>query len=178
MISQLPTVQQPSDAEAASLASAYADRLLLHRTGTREEYLGRIWYKPNSLLVDDDVGDKANEYWLHNTAWARHGEIDIDSIQVIPRLIRGTWVNEETRMGGTIHHRNLADGSIWTDATESYSVYEIVLNSTVPSFDGKEEFETQVSTAMINDGPERQWGAVAVTLIGIPTGKFAFTPRP
>ncbi|MBL4698658.1 MAG: hypothetical protein JKX70_07480 [Phycisphaerales bacterium] len=174
---EIPNSTRPTQTDLSKISSAFADFVISHRTNTRTEYVKNYVTEPSSELVDDDIA-KADLAWLRTTVWARHGNIDVDSIRVQPRFIRGREIAGSEPKGGT-YFRDLANGkNLAMDGAGSYSAYEIFLSVVVPSFDGKVELELELGVTLINDGPRGGWSAVSCEYIGVPMGTFVYTPRP
>ena len=169
--------QRPSDAHADLIASAYARFLVLRRTATREEYLAEAKREPIPGLISEDE-DLAETAWKYNSNWARHDDIPTDTVRVVPIFIRGEAVGNFAPQGNR-SIRTLSNGEQFSDKTIGrYSVYQVLIDMTVPSIDAKEDFDVTVGTMLINDGPQGAWLPVAVEFIGVPRRKFAFTPSP
>lgn len=168
---------RPSDLEADAIATAYARFIILRRSATREEFIEQSAREPSPALTDEDT-ESAERAWQYESSWARHGDISADSIRVLPIFIRGRVVGDfEPR--GMRTSRHLSNGKLLSaDTANGYSVYQVLMDMTVPSIDASEEFEVTLGTMLINDGPQGAWSPISNEFIGIPQGKFAYTPRP
>ena len=174
---EIPNNTRPTRADSSLISSAYAEFVISHRTNTRTEYVKNYVTEPPSNLVDEDIA-KADMAWRRSTVWARIGDIDVDSIRIQPRFIRGIEI-AGSEPGGVTYFRDLANGkNLPIDGAGSYSAYEIFLSVVVPSFDGKVELELELGVTLINDGPRGEWSAVSCEYIGVPMGTFVYTPRP
>ncbi len=173
----LMSSQRPSESQIKEIASAFARFLVLRRTATREEYIEQVDPKPSSGLTDENT-QSADEVWQYNSAWARHADIPVDSIRVAPMFIRGVPVGDfEPR--GTRVLRPLSNGKfLLADTVGGYSVYQVLIDMTIPSIDASEEFDITLGTMLINDGPKGEWSPVANEFIGVPQGKVVFVPSP
>ncbi len=173
----LPANQRPYGAETDEIASAYARFLILRRTANREEYLERVVHKPSAALTDEDT-QSAEKVWKYNSAWARHADIPVDSIRVAPMFIGGTPVGDfEPR--GTRVMRLLPNGEMLSpDTVGRHGVYQVLIDLTVPSIDASEEVDVTLGTMLINDGARGEWSPIANEFIGVPKGKFCYTPSP
>lgn len=166
---------RPSEAQADDIAKAYARFLVLRRTATREEYLAEHLRDPIPGLLNEDA-EQAEKAWQYNSAWARHSEIPVRSIRVAPVFIRGELVGDFEQHGKR-SIRALPNGKLFSAETVGgYSVYQVLIDMTVPAIDASEDFDITVGTMLINDGPGGSWAPVAVDFIGVPRGKFCYTP--
>lgn len=174
---EIPNSLRPTQTDLSKISSAFAEFVISHRTNTRLEYINKFINEPPVELVNDDI-TKADVAWLRNTVWARHRDIDVDSIRVQPRFIRGLEIAGSEPKGVT-YFRDLTNGkNLPIDGAGPYSAYEIFLSVVVPSIDGKVELELELGVALINDGPMGEWSAVSCEYIGVPMGIFVYTPRP
>jgi len=169
--------QRPSDVQADLIAKAYARFLVLRRTATREEYLAEAKREPINGLVNEDP-KIAELAWKYNSAWARHKEIPVETIRVVPIFIRGVAAGDFAPPGKRTVLK-LANGELFSDQTVgNYSVYQVLIDMTVPSVDASEEFNITVGTMLINDRPQGVWRPVAVEFIGLPPRKVVYLPSP
>lgn len=173
----LAATEVPSKPEQEFFSKAFADYVVLNRTGTREEYLASYFFEhPNDLTMEDS--NKADAYWIRRTAWARHSPINIESMRLIPRYINGSEINKSPVKGSSFG-RTLADGSRNpSEGTSGYWAYEVVFDATVPSYDAREEFSVEIGIMLTNDGPRRAWSVSECRAGGVPDGKVVFSPRP
>lgn len=169
--------QRPSDTQVDAVASAFARFLFLRRTATREEYLKQVIHKPSSGLTDQNI-QRADKNWRYNSAWAKHADIHVDSIRVIPMFIRGALVgNFDPRGVRALRHLS-NDKVLSADTVGGYSVYQILIDMTIPSIDASEEYDITLGTMLINDGPQGEWSPAANEFIGVPQGKVVYVPSP
>lgn len=169
---------RPNNTEASRISVAYADYVVSHSAMSRTQYLENYPHDEPPDGLDANDPEQADKTWAHNTAWARNGDIDVDSIRVIPRYFRGTKI-DDSGPRGVAYYRELSNGKqLAIDGAGSFSVYEVFLGVVVPSFDGKQELELELGVALINDGPQGEWSAVSCQYIGVPSGTFVYTPRP
>ncbi len=177
-LKELPVGIRPSNREADRISSAFAGFVKIHRTGSRLEYLESYLHEvpPASLVNKDPV--KADKSWLHSTAWARQGDVDIESIRVTPHFIRGQEIEYSGPVGNRAI-RMLSQGlSLEDGKVGALSAYKIYLSVTVPSYDGKENFNLELGVMMLNDGLNGEWSPVSCEYLGVPMGTFVYTPWP
>ena len=175
---ELPSNTRPSDGDSSAISLSFANFVTIHRAGSRLEYLENYPHeRPPSALINDDTV-YADQTWSHSTAWARHNDIDIDSIRVTPHFIRGQEI-EYLGPKGTAYGRMLRTGKyLAIDGAGQFSAYKVYLKVTVPSYDGKELFDLELGIMMINDGPNDEWSPVSCEYLEVPMGTFIYTPRP
>jgi len=169
--------QRPSDAQCDAIAAAYAKFIVLRRTATREEYLDQVTHKPSPGLTDEDT-ENADQIWRYNSAWARHADIPVDSIRVVPMFVRGSPVGDFEPQGTRVLRQLAGDKLLSTDTVGTHSVYQVLIDLTIPSIDASEEFDVTLGTMLIDDGAQGNWSPVANEFIGVPRGKVCYVPRP
>lgn len=169
---------QPTEAQADLIAAAYARFLILRRTATREEYLAQVVHTPSSGLTDENI-ESAETAWKYDSAWARHADIPVESVRVLPVFIRGVSAGNFNSGGIRVMRPLMGSGKMLSaDTVGGYSVYKVLIDMTVPSIDASQDLEITAGTMMVNDGPGGAWSPVAVEFIGVPQGKFCYVPSP
>ncbi len=179
--SKLGTKNQAGSRAVSSIASAYTKFVQVNFAGSLEDRLqlyAELSRDPWPTLVQEDPL-RAQKAWLFSSAWARHAELSIESISVVPRYIQGHPVGEQEGQGVTVSPRQFRSGGWFhIDGPKGHTVYEIQMNVTVPSLDAKSEFEVVLGVSLVNDGLNGGWDVLETRFLGLKKGEFTTRPCP
>lgn len=174
---QLSHAFQVNASEVDRMSTAVAQYMLLHRYGTRKEYLEHYPLEPLPGDLTEDKGENAERAWAYRTEWARYDSLRVDTIKIRPFYIHGH--KEYDRENVAAVSRELSDGSsLLSSGAGDWSVYAVSIDVTIPSFDRTAELDTRFDVFFSNDAPNGAWSAVACQYVGVPAGVFVYIPRP
>lgn len=170
---------RPRDPDARVIAAAFADFVVLNRTGTPDDAVDS--YRRRGLPLHDflqhDDPEILRKRWSYSTAWARHAPIDPETIRAGPYFVAG----ERRRFGfagAPISARPLRSGASLALADHRHTAYDIVMKVTVPNLDGKSEHPVDIYITIANDGLNGGWDVIQTTWNGLPPGKAFVLPPP
>ncbi len=174
----LPDSEKINSTEVQRIAEAFSDFVLVNRFGDLNKFLSQYPHEPRSTLVQEDA-KRAESAWLYSVAWARHGPIQVDTIQVVARYIRGVEKAEPPYYKGLVQPRPLVGGGwLSVDGAKHFTAYEIRMNVLVPSLSGEEEYAVELGATVINDGAHGEWSVIETRYIGLEQGQYTTLPYP
>lgn len=179
-LTRLPPGHRPSDQDARNIASVFSEFVGLNRSGSLEDAIERYRSRsiePNPVLVQEDM-DRARLAWAYSTTWARHKDINVDSIRVVSVFQSGRAVSDPRMNGAPISARQLRSGGFASTEPHRFSAFEATINAVVPNRDAISEHAVDICVLIINDLPGGGWDVVQTTWDGLPSGKFFSLPFP
>jgi len=178
-LNQLPSSQRPSQADVDGVSTAFADYILLYRAGTREEFV--LHYQQHGFGVPkslEETHKNADEAWTGSAVWAKHKPLQLETVKVMARFINGRPINSSNPTVSKRMRPLRTGGHLVIDGPQQYSVYEIQMDTIVPTIDGKKELQLKLVLGMINDGIEGEWSVLETGFEGLQPGEFVYSPYP
>lgn len=174
----LPPGDRPRADAASEIAAVFADFVVLNRAGDLEQATQS--YASRGLPLPDELAripDKAEELWQFATAWARHAQIDPESIRAGVYFLNGQR-RRPGFSGAPISSRQLRSGTWIVQDGHDRTAYDMIIRVTVPNLDGKSEHPVDIYIVIVNDRPGGGWDVVQTTWNGLPPGKLFIPPFP
>ncbi len=170
-----PTVQ-----EAEAIATVFADFFLLNRTGVADDAIRRYSQRrmPLPRQLQNEDPEKRNISWAYSTAWARHRDIDWESVTTEAKYLRGNYVGQPYAGATTSSSRPLrVGGNIW-DIPHAHTAYDITLRASAPNIDQSSVVDLYVHVTVVNDRPGGGWDVIQASYSNMPPGKVVLPPFP
>ncbi len=179
-ILQVEGQSKPSLRDASAISHVYANYYKLNRTGSLSDALARYQksrVEPNPVLVQSDT-TRAEKAWVYSTVWAKSESVNADSLRVETRYYKGKQIAPYRYEKAAISARKLSSGGFLVSGSEGFTVYEVMLNCTVPPTDGSDPIQVDVCVSITNDGPRGEWSVLEITWSNLPSGKKIRLPFP
>lgn len=160
--------KQPlSQREIEQIVSDFAHYVTLARTGTHADYADWTKEAGRKQILPDNVSN-ADLYWDIRTIWARHEQLDPQSVQAKQIYLRG----RSTSPPGHSHFdksgpiRELPSGGYLFNSDHDHSAFEVSIGVRVPSSVNDEVADARVGLIFVDDAG-RSWKPVLVVLHGV-----------
>lgn len=181
LLQELPSDLRPTAPDARKIAEAYADFVVLNRSGSRQDALASYMSKglsPHALLTQQDA-DRADKAWAYSTAWARHAPIDPEAVTVAPLYLRGKRITPPRRDGSPAYERRLSNNaSMILEENHPFTAYEFASRHLVSNIDGKSEFEIIMYITIVNDKGREVWNVAMTTHSRVEHSQIVSLPLP
>jgi len=176
----LPHGERPSDRDATSIARVFADFLVLNRTGSPEHalesYRSRGLEAPRQLRNPDP--ESRMRSWAYSTAWARHAEIELDTVETQLAYLRGQRIGLSPPGAVIAASRPLRTGGEIFNTEHSLTGYEVMITVVAPNIDRIGEVELVIRVTIVNDGIQGVWDVIQAACTRVPAGKVVLPPLP